>query len=91
MLFGLYGVYYAATEGVAKALIADLVPESQRGTAYGLYAAAVGLTALPASLIAGVLWQGVGAWTGFGASAPFAFGAAMSLLAGILFARLVKS
>ncbi len=91
MLFGLYGIYYAATEGVAKALIADLVPEVQRGTAYGLYAAAVGLTALPASLIAGVLWQGVGAWTGFGASAPFAFGAAMSLLAGILFARLVKS
>jgi MFS family permease len=90
-LFGLYGIYYAATEGVAKALIADLVPESQRGTAYGLYAAAVGLTALPASLIAGVLWQGLGAWTGFGASAPFFFGAAMSLLAGILFWRLVKS
>ncbi len=90
-LFGLYGIYYAATEGVAKALIADLVPEAQRGTAYGLYAAAVGLTALPASLIAGVLWQGVGAWTGFGASAPFAFGAAMALLAGILFSQLIKS
>ncbi len=90
-LFGLYGIYYAATEGVAKALIADLVPESQRGTAYGLYAAAVGLTALPASLIAGLLWQGVGSWPGFGAPAPFAFGAAMSLLAGILFWRLVKS
>lgn len=90
-LFGLYGIYYAATEGVAKALIADLVPEVQRGTAYGLYAAAVGLTALPASLLAGVLWQGVGAWTGFGASAPFFFGAAMSLLAGILFWRLVKA
>lgn len=91
MLFGLYGIYYAATEGVAKALIADIVPEVQRGTAYGLYAAAVGLTALPASLIAGVLWQGVGAWTGFGASAPFFFGAAMALLAGILFSRLVKT
>ena len=90
MLFGLYGIYYAATEGVAKALIADLVPESQRGTAYGLFAAAVGLTALPASLIAGVLWQGLGSWTGFGASAPFAFGAAMSLLAGVLFWRMVK-
>ena len=90
-LFGLYGIYYAATEGVAKALIADLVPESQRGTAYGLFAAAVGLTALPASLIAGVLWQGLGSWPGFGASAPFAFGAAMSLLAGILFWRLVKA
>ncbi|MEW6240501.1 MAG: MFS transporter [Chloroflexota bacterium] len=90
-LFGLYGIYYAATEGVAKALIADLVPEVQRGTAYGLYAAAVGLTALPASLIAGILWQGVGSWSGFGASAPFFFGAVMSLLAGILFARLVKA
>ncbi len=91
MLFGLYGIYYAATEGVAKALIADLVPESQRGTAYGLYAAAVGLTALPASLFAGILWQGLGAWGGFGASAPFAFGAVMSLLAGVLFWRMVKA
>ena len=90
MLFAFYGIYYAATEGVAKALIADLVPESQRGTAYGLYAAAVGLTALPASLFAGLLWQGLGAWTGFGASAPFFFGAAMALLSGILFSRLVK-
>ena len=90
-LFAFYGIYYAATEGVAKALIADIVPETQRGTAYGLYAAAVGLTALPASLIAGLLWQGLGSWTGFGASAPFFFGAAMALLSGILFSRLVKS
>ena len=90
LLFALYGIYYAATEGVAKALIADLVPAERRGTAYGLYNAAVGLTAFPASLIAGLLWQGAGAWTGFGASAPFFFGAALALLAGILFQRLVK-
>jgi hypothetical protein len=44
----------------------------------------VGLMAFPASVLAGVLWQGVGGWTGFGASAPFYFGAAMALLAGIL-------
>jgi len=88
-LFGLYGVYYAATEGTAKALVADLVPDAQRGTAYGLFNAAIGLTALPASVIAGLLWQGVGAWTGFGASAPFFFGAAMALLAMVLFWRLV--
>jgi MFS family permease len=88
-LFGLYGLYYAATEGAAKALVADLVPEAQRGTAYGLFNAAVGLTALPASVIAGLLWQGVGSWTGFGAGAPFVFGAVMALLAGILFWRLV--
>jgi len=89
-LFGLYGVYYAATEGTAKALVADLVPDAQRGTAYGLFNAAIGLTALPASVIAGVLWQGLGAWSGFGASAPFIFGAGMALLAMLLFWRLVK-
>jgi len=90
MLFAFYGLYYAATEGAARALVADLVPESTRGTAYGLFNAAVGIAALPASLIAGLLWQGAGAWTGFGPSAPFIFGAAMALLAGALFARLVK-
>ncbi len=89
-LFGLYGVYYAATEVVAKALIADLVPENLRGSAYGLHAAAVGLTALPASLIAGVLWQGVGSWSGFGAPAPFIFGAILALLAAGLFWQLIK-
>ena len=89
-LFGLYGVYYAATEGTAKALVADLVPDTQRGTAYGLFNAAIGLTALPASVIAGVLWQGLGTWTGFGASAPFFFGASMALLAMVLFWRLVR-
>jgi MFS family permease len=89
MLFGLYGIYYAATEGTAKALVADLVPDSQRGTAYGLFNAAIGLTALPASVIAGLLWQGAGAWTGFGAAAPFFFGASLALLAGLLFWRFV--
>jgi MFS family permease len=89
-LFGLYGLYYAATEGAARALIADLVPSAQRGGAYGLYNAAIGITVLPASLIAGLLWQGLGAWHGFGPSAPFFFGAFMALLAGLLFARLIK-
>lgn len=89
-LFGLYGIYYAATEGVAKALVADLVPDAQRGTAYGLFNAAIGLTALPASLIAGLLWQGAGSWAGFGAAAPFAFGAGMALLAVFLFWRSVR-
>jgi len=89
-LFAFYGLYYAATEGAARGLVADLVPETTRGTAYGLFNAAVGIAALPASLIAGLLWQGIGAWPGFGASAPFIFGAAMALLAGFLFMRLVR-
>lgn len=85
LFFGLYGVYYALFEGASKAFIADLVPAEQRGAAYGLYAAAVGLTAFPASLIAGLLWQGLGAWQGFGPSAPFLFGGGLALLATLLF------
>ncbi len=84
VLFGLYGIYYAATEGVAKAFVADLVPEAQRGTAYGLFNAAIGITALPASFLAGLLWQGLGQWAGFGPSAPFFFGSALALIASIL-------
>jgi MFS family permease len=89
-LFGLYGIYYAATEGSAKAFIADLVPAEHRGTAYGIYNAAIGLTAFPASAIAGLLWQGAFGWAGFGPAAPFLFGATLALLAGVLFWRLVK-
>ena len=89
-LYGLYGIYYAASEGSAKALIADLVTPDRRGTAYGLYNAAIGLTAFPASAIAGLLWQGAFGWHGFGPSAPFLFGAVLALLAGILFWALVR-
>jgi MFS family permease len=90
LLFGLYGIYYAMTEGAAKAFVADLVPQEQRGTAYGMFNAAIGLTALPASVIAGVLWQGIGEWPGFGPSAPFIFGAMMALLAGLLMKTRVR-
>jgi MFS family permease len=91
IFFGLYGIYYAMTEGTARALVADLTSEDLRGTAYGWYHAAVGITAFPASLIAGVLWQGIGSWQGFGATAPFYFGAAMALLAGVLFYLTVEA
>ncbi len=84
-LYGLYGLYYGTVEGSAKALIADFVPSEQRGTAYGFYNTAIGLTALPASVLAGVLWQGIGGWTGFGPSAPFLAGAVLSLIAVALF------
>jgi MFS family permease len=81
-----YGVYYGLTEGVARAFVADLVPAGRRGTAFGIYHSAVGLTALPASVIAGVLWQGAFGWPGWGPSAPFVFGAAMALVAAVLLA-----
>ena len=91
LLMLLYGVYYGLTEGAAKAFVADLVPAEARGSAYGLYSAAIGLAALPASVLAGLLWQGIGTWSGFGPSAPFLFGAGMALLAAVLLLRLPRS
>jgi MFS family permease len=84
LLFVGYGVYYGLFFGTARALVADLVPPNLRGTAYGTWHAVLGLVDLPASLVAGILWQGIGTWPGFGASAPFFFGAAMSLVAALL-------
>jgi len=46
----------------------------------------IGILAFPASLIAGLLWQGAGNWGGFGASAPFFFGGSLALLAALLMA-----
>lgn len=85
-LYALYGVYYGLAFGATKAMVADIVPPHLRGTAYGVYNAVLGLLDLPASLIAGVLWGGLGAWRGFGPSAPFYFGAAAALLAAVLMA-----
>ena len=84
LLYLLYGVYHGLAAGAAKALVADLVPEARRGTAYGGYAAAIGLATLPASVLAGVLWEGLFGWQGFGPAAPFVFGAAMAGAAAVL-------
>ncbi len=85
-LYILYGAYYGATEGVGKALVADVVMASEkRGTAFGLYNAAVGISALPASLIAGLLWQ---KW---GPAAPFLFGAVLSLISVAALAILLRA
>mgnify|MGYP001616540377 CR=1 FL=1 len=85
-LFGVYGVYYGLAFGTMRAMVADLVPGALRGTAFGTYNAVVGVVAAPASVIAGVLWQGVLGWRGFGAAAPFLFGGLMALLASLLMA-----
>jgi MFS family permease len=84
-LYLCYGAYYGLATGTAKAMVADLVPVELRGTAYGSYHALLGVVDLPASLIAGVLWQGVGSWPGFGPAAPFYFGAGTALAAALLF------
>jgi MFS family permease len=75
VLFAAYGIYYGIVEGVAKAYVADLVPAERRGTAYGYYQASVGLMLLPASVIAGLLWDKVNPAT------PFYFGAGLAFLA----------
>ena len=68
-LFAAYGVYYASAEGTVKAWVGDLVPVQRRGAAYGLYAAAAGLLVLPASVIAGGLWDAAGPDWAFGVGA----------------------
>jgi MFS family permease len=87
VLMAVYGVYYALTEGVGRAFVADLVRPEAHGTAFGAYHAAIGLAALPASLMAGILWQGVGAWPGFGPAAPFLVGGVLALVAILLLTR----
>jgi MFS family permease len=91
-LFALYGVYYGMTEGGGRAFVTDLVEDSDKlGTAYGLYHGAVGAAALPASLIAGILWQGAGEFAGLGPRAPFFFGAGLASVAAVLLATIPAS
>jgi len=82
-LFIVYGVFYGMTEGAEKALVADFVPSERRGTAYGVYHGAIGLAALPASLLFGVFWAKIAPQVAFGIGAGLA-GAAAILLTGLL-------
>ncbi len=86
LLYISYGLYFGLAFGTANAMVADLIPENMRGTAYGTYHAVIGLLAFPSSLIAGILWEGIGSWGGFGPSAPFLFGGSLALIAALLMA-----
>jgi MFS family permease len=77
-LFSVYGLFFGLTESPEKALVAELAPPALRARAFGLFHFAVGLGALPASLLFGILWQ----WRG--ASTAFATGAGLALLASLL-------
>jgi MFS family permease len=83
LLFGIYGLYSAFTEGVEKALVAEIAPERIRGTLIGLHATLVGIGLFPASLLAGLLWN---LW---GASAPFYFGSCLGVISAIGLALLL--
>lgn len=77
LLFGLYGIYIGLTEGVQKALISDIAPIETRATLIGLHATLEGIGLLPASFIAGLLWNTISA------SAPFYFGGLMGIISAI--------
>lgn len=80
ILFLIYGIYFGLVEGAEKALVADLVRPEQRGTAYGLYNLAFGVTVLPASLLMGIIWDWKGPTTAFLVSSFMGATAAVLLL-----------
>lgn len=82
-LFATYGVAFGLSEGTEKALVADLVPAAVRGRAFGWYQATIGVMALPASLVFGIVWDQ------YGASAAFTMGAALACVASVLLALLL--
>lgn len=85
LLFIVYGLFYGLSEGTEKAWVADLVEESKRGTAYGAYHFCIGIAALPASLLMGLIWKAIGVqWA-------FTFGAVMALIAALLAIALMGS
>ncbi len=82
LLFAVYALFYAFTEGAEKAFVADLVPEEKRGTAFGLFNFSIGLGALPASVIFGFLYT----WfdkiiPGYGGTVAFGFGGGIAVTA----------
>jgi MFS family permease len=82
-LFAVYGVYIALTEGVEKALVSDLAPKDLRATMIGLHATVTGIGLLPASVLAGFLWNAIGP------AAPFYFGGVMGALAALALALFI--
>ena len=84
VLFAFYGLYFGLTEGVERALIADLVPAERQASAFGVYHFCIGIAALPSSLLMGFLYQR------FGAGPAFTVGASLAGLAALLLLILLR-
>jgi MFS family permease len=84
-LFAVYGLYFGFSEGPEKALVADLAPLARRGAAFGWFNAVVGLAALPASILFGLVW------TRWGAETAFTMGATIAAVATLLLALVVPA
>ena len=85
LIFLIYGVFTAMTAGVERAFIAEIAPPQLKGTMLGLHSTLAGIALLPASVIAGLLWDGIGPF------APFVYGSALSLLAAVILATRLKT
>jgi len=79
-LFAAYGLFFGFTEGTERALVADMVPQERRGAAFGWYYLAIGIGALPASLLFGLVWDKAGSPTAFTMGAVLAAVSAVGLL-----------
>ena len=85
MIFVVYGIYTAMTAGAERAFIAEIAPPQLKGTMLGLHSTLAGIALLPASVLAGLLWDGIGVY------APFLFGGIMSLISAVILATKLKS
>lgn len=85
LIFVVYGIYTAMTAGAERAFIAEIAPANLKGTMLGLHSTLVGIALLPASVIAGFLWDKIGVF------APFMFGGILSLIAALLLATKMRS
>ena len=83
-VFVLYGIYTAMITGVERAFVAEISPQSLKGTMLGLHSTVAGIALLPASVIAGLLWNA------FGAAVPFVFGASMAFAAAMILIVFMK-
>jgi MFS family permease len=91
ILFAIYALFYSFSEGAEKAFVADIVREEQRGTAFGLYNFAIGLGALPASIIFGLLYSYFDKlFPGYGGTVAFSFGGTIALISMVLLAVVIK-
>lgn len=84
LIFVIYGIYTAMTAGAERAFIAEIAPANLKGTMLGLHSTLVGIALLPASVIAGFLWDKIGVF------APFMFGSILSLVAALLLATKMR-
>ncbi|HNF69757.1 MAG TPA: MFS transporter, partial [Chitinophagales bacterium] len=90
ILFACYGIYAAATEGIAKAWITNITPKEEAGTAIGTYTGLSSIAAFFASALAGLIWSVAGAGWAFGISAAVAL-LVGAYLVSIPFQRVVSS